>query len=324
MTLTELRYIVALAQQRHFGRAAEATFVSQPTLSVAVKKLEEELGVTLFERGPHEVTLTSIGAQIVEQAQRALEQVAAIVEIAKHGKDPLVGTLRLGLNYTISPYLLPLLIPQLQKKAPHMSLLIQENYTSRLLEMLKLGELDVIVIASEVNEPGLIEQALYDETFVVAMPQGHRWAKRKFITAEDLAEESLLLLGSGHCFRDQVLKFCPALNRTAAASGSMQKNLAGSSLETMRHMVASGIGITVLPSTSVPHFSATANQTPNHLDNMLAYRPFAKPAPDRRVSLVWRSSFPRLAAIEVLRQAILNCPLQGIKKLRSTIIQPPA
>ncbi len=316
MTLTELRYITALAQQRHFGRAAEATFVSQPTLSVAVKKLEEELGVTLFERGTHEVTLTPIGAQIVEQAQRVLEQVAAIAEIAKHGKDPLVGALRLGLIYTISPYLLPLLIPQLQKKAPQMSLLIQENYTTRLLEMLKMGELDVIIIASEVNEPGLIEQALYDETFVVAMPQGHRWAKRKSITAADLAEESLLLLGSGHCFRDQVLKFCPALNRTAAAPGSMQKNLAGSSLETMRHMVASGIGITVLPSTSVPHFSEKAHQNPNHLDSMLAYRPFAKPAPDRRVILVWRSSFPRLAAVEVLRQAILNCPLQGVKKLR--------
>lgn len=307
MTLTELRYIVAVARERHFGRAAEACFVSQPTLSVAIKKLEDELGVTLFERGPSEVTLTRIGKQIIEQAQRVLEETAAIKEIAKQGKDPLSGPLRLGVIYTIGPYLLPRLIPVLHKRVPSMPLLIQENYTARLIEMLKQGELDVIAIASEVEEPGIVTQPVYDEPFVVAVPRAHAWEKRKSVRGNDLARESLLLLGTGHCFRDQVLKVCPALNRSSAAPDTIQKTLEGSSLETIRHMVASGIGITVLPCTSV---SGREDK-----GSLLKFLPFTRPVPDRRVALAWRRSFPRPQAIEALRQAIHKCDLSCVTKL---------
>lgn len=310
MTLTELRYIVALANERHFGRAAEACFVSQPTLSVAIKKLEEELGVIMFERGSSEATVTPLGKRIVEQAQRALEQVMAIKEIAKQGKDPLVGPLRFGAIYTVGPYLLPQLIPRLNKLAPNMPLLIQESYTSRLVEIMKQGELDVIVIASPIDEPGITVQPVYDEPFVVAVPRGHPWEKRKTVASADLEKENMLLLGSGHCFRDQVLKVCPALNRAAVAPGAMQKTLEGSSLETIRHMVASGVGVTVLPCTSVSPGTGSGG--------LLRYCQFAKPVPDRRVALAWRSSFPRLQAIETLRQAILECKLGCVKKLNSS------
>ena len=208
MTLTELRYIVAVARERHFGRAAEACFVSQPTLSVAVKKLEEELGVTLFERGPGEVSVTPPGQKIVEQAQRVLEEAARISEIAAAGRDPLAGPLRLGAIYTIGPYLLPKLIPILRKTAPAMQLLIQENFTHRLAEALKSGEVDVILIALPFDEPGIATRAVYDEPFLVAVPKGHPWEGRKRVTSDELTNESLLLLGEGHCFRDQVLEIC--------------------------------------------------------------------------------------------------------------------
>src|SRR5262245_54631771 len=175
MTLTELRYIVAVARERHFGRAAEACFVSQPTLSVAVKKLEEELGVPLFERGPGEVTVTPGGQRIVEQAQRVLEEASRIRELAAAGRDPLAGPLRLGAIYTIGPYLLPKLIPILRKSAPTMQLLIQENFTHRLAESLKNGDVDVILIALPFQEPAVETQAVYDEPFMVAIPKGHPW-----------------------------------------------------------------------------------------------------------------------------------------------------
>jgi LysR family hydrogen peroxide-inducible transcriptional activator len=298
MTLTELRYIVAVARERHFGRAAEACFVSQPTLSVAVRKLEEEIGVTLFERGPNEISVTALGEQIVAQAQRVLEEVEAIRQLAQQGKDPLDGPLRLGVIYTIGPYLLPHLIPALRKRAPRMPLLIAESFTADLSERLRHGELDVIVISLPFAEAGIVTQPLYDEAFVVAMPANHAWARKKSIKAVDLPGENLLLLGSGHCFRDQVLKVCPALNRSSrAGSGSMQQTLEGSSLETIRHMVASGAGITVLPCSS-----AAASRAEQRL---LAIKPFAPPAPTRRVALAWRQSFPRTAAIEAVRQAIL-------------------
>jgi LysR family hydrogen peroxide-inducible transcriptional activator len=305
MTLTELRYIIAVARERHFGRAADACFVSQPTLSVAVRKLEEEIGVALFERGANEVSVTPLGTQIVEQAQRVLEQVEGLKRLAQQGKDPLADPLRLGTIYTIGPYLLPHLIPALHKRAPRMPLLIDESYTSRLTERLRNGELDVIIISLPYEEPGVVTQPLYDEAFVVALPANHPWGRKKTIKAADLPEENLLLLGSGHCFRDQVLKACPALNRSAA--GSMQKTLEGSSLETIRHMVASGAGITVLPCTSAG--SAAVER------RLLAIRPFAAPAPSRRVALAWRKSFPRPAAVEVVRQAVLAAQPACVKLL---------
>jgi len=296
MTLTELRYIVALARERHFGRAAEACFVSQPTLSVAVKKLEDELGVALFERRANEVNVTALGEHIVDQAQRVLEETETLKRLAAQGQDPLSGPLKLGAIYTIGPYLLPHLIPALRRRAPKMPLLVEENFTAVLSARLRQGELDAIVISLPFEEPGVLTLPLYDEPFVVALPSDHAWNKRKTIKGEDLPNADLLLLGSGHCFRDQVLKVCPALNRSA--HGSIQKTLEGSSLETIRHMVASGAGITVLPCSSVA--------TPAPEKRLLTIRPFTAPVPSRRVALAWRKSFPRPQAIEALRRAILD------------------
>ena len=307
MTLTELKYIVAVARERHFGRAADACFVSQPTLSVAIKKLEDELGVVLFERGSTEVSLTVSGERIVVQAQRVLDEAARVKELAKQGKDPLSGALRVGVIYTIGPYLLPGLVRQLLKDAPQMPLLLNENFTVRLLELLKNGEVDVAILALPLPDAGVMVQPVYDEPFMIAVPRTHPWRKRSAIAADDLKKETMLLLGSGHCFRDQVLEVCPELSRFATGAEGIQKTFEGSSLETIRHMVASGLGVTVLPMSSIPE------KVPR--DSLIAYLPFRKPAPERRVVLAWRKSFTRTAAIEALRQAILRCPLHGVTKL---------
>jgi LysR family hydrogen peroxide-inducible transcriptional activator len=307
MTLTELKYIVAVARERHFGRAAEACFVSQPTLSVAIKKLEEELGTQVFERRTHEVTTTPAGERIVAQAQKVLDEAARIKEIARQGRDPLVGPLRLGVIYTIGPYLLPGLVRQLLKDAPEMPLLLTENFTVKLLELLKNGDIDVAIMALPLPESGLLLHAVYDEPFVVAVPRHHPWARRKAIPSEDLKKETMLLLGTGHCFRDQVLEVCPELSRFSSSAEGIQKTFEGSSLDTIRHMVGSGLGVTVLPGTSVPE------KPPR--DSLLEYVPFKPPAPDRRVVLAWRKSFTRAAAVEALRQAILRTPLHAVTKL---------
>jgi LysR family hydrogen peroxide-inducible transcriptional activator len=304
MTLTELRYIVAVARERHFGRAAEACFVSQPTLSVAVKKLEEELGVTLFERGPGEVSVTPPGEKIVEQAQRVLEEAARVREVAAAGRDPLVGALRLGAIYTIGPYLLPKLVPVMRRTAPQMPLHIQENFTHSLALSLKSGEVDAILNALPFEEPGIATRAVYDEPFLVAVPKGHDWENRKRISSEELTRESLLLLGEGHCFRDQVLDICHVVR--AKDRSALAKTVEGGSLETIRQMVASGVGITVLPATSVG-----AGGT----GDLIRILPFARPAPTRRVGLAWRRSFPRPEAIEALRKGVLACNLPNVTKL---------
>lgn len=312
MTLTELKYIVAVARERHFGRAAEACFVSQPTLSVAIKKLEDELNVQIFERGTSEVSVTPIGEQIVTQAQRVLEQTLAIKEIAKQGKDPLVGPLRLGVIYTIGPYLLPTLVKQMIKSVSQMPLMLQENYTLKLIELLKQGEIDVAIMALPFPETGLMVRALYDEPFVVAMPSGHAWEDRPKIDPDDLKQETMLLLGSGHCFRDHVLGVCPELMRFSQNADGIQKTFEGSSLETIRHMVASGVGITVLPRMSV---SEVKPHAPGIDSGLLSYVPFDEPVPDRRVVLAWRKSFTRMPAIDAICEAIANCDLPGVKKL---------
>jgi LysR family hydrogen peroxide-inducible transcriptional activator len=309
VTLTELRYIVAVARERHFGRAAESCFVSQPTLSVAVKKLEEELGVILFERGPGEVSITPAGQKIVEQAQRVLEEAARVKELAAAGRDPLAGPLRLGAIYTIGPYLLPKLIPILRRTAPAMQLHIQENFTHRLAEMLKSGEVDVILIALPFSEPGIETRAVYDEPFVVAVPKGHAWEGRKRVTSEELTRESLLLLGEGHCFRDQVLEFCHTMRqreRSGFPRSPIARTVEGGSLETIRQMVAGGVGVTVLPATSVGSGGA---------GDLIRILPFARPVPSRRVALAWRRTFPRPEAIEALSKAILACNLPQVEKL---------
>lgn len=302
MTLNELRYALALARHRHFGRAAEACFVSQPTLSVAVRKLEDELGVALFERG-HEVRVTPIGERIVAQAQRVLEEAEGIRELAQANQDQLGEPLRLGAIYTIGPYLLPPLLPVLHDRAPGMRLIIEENYTARLTERLRQGDLDVIVISLPYAEPGVVTLPLYDEPFVVLMPSGHPWRQRDAIDAEDLADDTVLLLGAGHCFREQVLEACPGCRRRRGDS-ELQQTVEGSSLETVRQMVASGFGVTVLP--------CTAAGADRYSERLLTIRRFREPAPTRRVALAWRSSFPRPRAIEVLRQSILACELSCI------------
>ncbi len=308
MTLTELKYIVAVAREKHFGHAAEACFVAQPTLSVAIKKLEDELGVTIFERGGTEISMTPLGAQIVAQAERVLEQTAAIKEIAKQNKDPLAGPLRLGVIYTIAPYLLPPLVKTMIERVPQMPLVLQENFTARLIELLRQGELDAAIMALPFSDQGLVVQPLYDEPFVVALPRHHPWADRPSIRAEDLKSETMLLLGNGHCFRDQVLEVCPEMSRFSTTGDGIARTFEGSSLETIRHMVASGIGITVLPKASVPDMQAR--------DGMLRYVPFTQPSPSRRVVIAWRKSFTRRPAIEAVRDAVLSCDLHGVTMLR--------
>jgi LysR family hydrogen peroxide-inducible transcriptional activator len=307
MTLNELRYIVAVARERHFGHAADACFVSQPTLSVAVKKLEDELGVSLFERGMGDVTVTAVGAQIVEQAQRVLEEAEGIKHLAQLGKDPLAGTLRLGAIYTIGPYLLPRLIPRLSELAPAMPLVIEENFTAALSERLKRGDLDVILISLPFDEPGVLTRALYDETFAVLLPGNHPWCERESVDADLLGTEDVLLLGPGHCFRDQVLQVCPNCVKPSASSSGLQRGLEGGSLETIRYMVASGVGITILPCTA-----AAMDRFSWPLVRVL---PFAGAAPRRRVALAWRKSFPRIEAVDLLARAIRAANLQCVEYL---------
>lgn len=301
MTLTELRYIVAVARERHFGRAAEACFVSQPTLSVAVRKLEEELGVALFERGSNEITVTPIGRRVVTQAQRVLEEAAVVKHIVAQGQNDLDGVLRLGVIYTIGPYLLPHLIPLLRRRAPQMPLQIEENYTAELSERLKQGKLDVLILSLPFDEPGILTEAIYEEPFVVVMPAGHPLEQEETIIADQLAQEDLLLLGPGHCFRDQVLQICPECNRSALSPNNMQKTLEGGSLETIRLMVATGMGVTILPQTSVNGYS--------YPRELLSFRPFTEPVPRRVTALAWRRSFPRPGAVRTLAEAMRSCPL---------------
>jgi LysR family hydrogen peroxide-inducible transcriptional activator len=306
VTLTELRYVVAVAREKHFGRAAESCFVSQPTLSVSIKKLEEELDVRIFERGANEVSVTPIGEEIVRQAQAVIEQAAEIKETAKRRKDPLSGPLTVGVIYTIGPYLLPDLVRQAIERVPQMPLLLQENFTARLLELLRSGELDCAIMAEPFPDTGLAIAPLYDEPFMVALPKGHELAARKSISSEELRLEKMLLLGTGHCFRDHVLEVCPEYSQLSSGeSVGIRKTFEGSSLETIKYMVASGMGVTVVPQLSVP-----VDEQPH-----IVYVPFSKPVPTRRVVLAWRRSFTRYAAIAALRNAIYACELKGVKRL---------
>lgn len=302
MTLTELRYIVALHQTGHFGKAADRCHVSQPTLSIAIKKLEDELNVALFERSRNQVHATPLGLKIIEQAQAVLEQAGRIRELADQGKDPLGSRLSIGAIFTVGPYLFPCFVPELHRLAPSMPLYIEESYTAVLREKLRASELDTIVIALPFTESDVVTQPLYDEPFVVVMPGDHPLAKLDKIPQRKLAEETVLLLGEGHCFRDQVLSACPALRTSLSnADAQLQSVVEGSSLETLKHMVASRLGITVLP--------LSAAQILPYGEGVLAVRPFADPQPRRTVALAWRASFPRHQAIDVVSQAIRQCSL---------------
>ena len=301
MTLTELRYIVMLAREKHFGHAAEKCNVSQPTLSIALKKVEERYGLTIFERSSSDVRLTPIGEQIAYQAERVLQEADRLKDIAAQGKDPLIGALRVGVIYTIAPYLLPRLIPALHLRAPKMPLFIHENFTVNLAEQLRRGELDVIIIALPFSEPGIVSRAVYDEPFCVALPSGHPLTTQERISRDQLAAENLLLLGKGNCFRDQVVQACPKLSEPGGVEGALE----GSSLETVRHMVASGVGISVVP--------ASAAESWPQGSHLLEIRHFEAPQPVRRVALAWRVTFPRPQVIDVLHSAIDDAPPVGVQ-----------
>ena len=300
MNLRDLRYAVAVARERNFRRAAERCFVSQPALSLAIQKLEDELGARIFERSKVEVSVTPIGEAIVAQAQRALEEIDRIKALATQGRDQLAGPLKLGAIFTVGPYLLPELIPVLHKRAPHMPLEVEENTTANLVELLRNGRVDAVVAALPFEVPGAEVLPLYDEPFAVVVPKSHRWAKRRRIEAADLSGEKVLLLSSGHCFSNQVVEACPQLQQHG--SETMQ----GNSLETIRNMVASGFGITVLPTSALG---------PRYRSPLLRVIPFAAPAPSRRVVLAWRRSFARERAIAVLAEAIGAVRIAGIGKL---------
>jgi LysR family transcriptional regulator, hydrogen peroxide-inducible genes activator len=355
MTLTELKYIVAVAREKHFGRAADACFISQPTLSVSIKKLEEELEVKLFERSANEVTVTPLGEEIVRQAQAVLEQAAHIREIAKRGKNPLTGALTLGVIYTIGPYLLPALVRQSIARTPQMPLMLQENFTVKLLEMLRTGEIDCAIMAEPFPDTGLAIAPLYDEPFMVAVPSTHALAVRRSISAEELKQETMLLLGTGHCFRDHVLDVCPEFARFSSHAEGIRKSFEGSSLETIKHMVAAGMGVTVVPQLSVPKSAllhtaqrvaqskaaargkptakssaktstqakassklaaASEDSQPDANDEAyVRYIPFEGEVPTRRVVLAWRRSFTRYEAIAALRNTIYACELAGVQRL---------
>ena len=303
MTLTELRYIVNLEKERHFGRAAERSFVSQPTLSVAVKKLEDELGVILFERTRGEVKPTDVGARIVVQARKVLAEAQAVEDFAREGKDELAGPLRVGAIYTVGPYLLPGLVPKLREAAPNMPLVIEENFTVKLLEQLRDSELDVAILALPVDLNGLAAWPLYDEEFVAVLPKGHRWAGLKSLPPKRLAEETLLLLGAGHCFRDQVVQACP---KCIEPDTSLSRSLTGSSLETIRYMVASGLGITVAPRAAMEGRDASSD---------LVGLDLSDPTPHRQVAMLFRRGFPRMEALKVLREAVLASGMRGVSWL---------
>ena len=311
MTLTELRYIVAVAEKRHFGQAAEACHVSQPTLSVAVKRLEEDLGVTLFERARNEISLTAVGERVVAQAQRALAEAAAVREVATASRDQLGDPLRLGAIYTIGPYLLPQLIPEVRNRAPQMQLLISENYTHELRARLRNGELDAILVALPFDEPGIETLPLYHEPFMVLLPTSHPLSARQELDKQDLDEETVLLLGPGHCFRDQVLDACPGCAHESDTQPGLQKSLEGASLETIRMMVSSGVGVTVLPC------SATAV---SQGDRLVTLRRFASPVPGRDVALAWRKSFPRPRAIATIAESIRHAPMSCVSKFSDTTL----
>ena len=300
MNLNDLRYVVALAQERNFHRAAERCFVSQPALSLAIRKLEDELGVRLFERGRGGVRPTPTGSRIVEQAQRVVEEAERIRELARQGKDQLTGPLRLGVIYTVGPYLLPELIPILHRKAPKMPLEVEENLTANLEVLLGNGRLDAALIALPFDLPGVEVLPLYDEPFTVAVPVSHAWAKRAAVKAEELAGEHVLLLPSGHCFSNQVAEACPEVERRGGEA------LQGNSLETIRNMVASGLGITVLPASA---------DSPRYRSPLLRMVPFKAPAPSRRIALAWRKTFARDKAIEVIAEAVRAVRIPGIRPI---------
>ncbi len=295
MTLTDLRYLVALADVRHFAKAAAACFVSQPTLSIAIKKLEEELGLILFERHRHDVLVTPAGERIIEQAKVVLHEAEHLKQLAQAQHDQFAQPLRLGAIFTVAPYIFPTLIPALHQTAPSLLLYLEENYTAVLAEKLASGELDVILVAAPFEQIETQTQLLFQEDFRLLLPKNHAWANEPTIAACDLASAPMLMLGEGHCFRDQILASCPM---------SQPKLNNGNSLETLRFMVANGLGLTLIPAISVPYL----------VNDSLMTKTIA-PAPTRQIMAVWRRRFPRLQAIRVLIASLQQLNLVGSQPL---------
>lgn len=300
MTLTELRYLLALAEEKHFGRAADRSHVSQPTLSVAIRKLEQRLDVQIFERGRSHVMVTPIGEAIVAQAKNVLEQADRLEMIARNTGDEMAGSLKIGAIFTVAPYLFPHLIPALRSIAPGMTLDIEENYTARLRERLRHGQIDIALLALPFTESDVLTKPLYTEPFDILLPTHHPLAQQESIHADQLSGTDLLLLGEGHCFRDQILDACPAVARSSRDPQGKVRTLAdGSSLETIRHMVASGLGVTILPRSAV--------RNAPYSKEWLVSRPFAEHAPERTVAIAWRASYPRPRAIDAMEEAVKAC-----------------
>ncbi len=288
MTLNELKYISALAKEKHFRKAAEKCFVSQPTLSIAIKKLEKELEVDLFERHKNKIIVTQIGQQVIELANNILFEAKKIKLLTKNANKSV--PLKIGAIYTIGPYLLPKIIPEFHKKFPSRSLIIEESYTHVLSKKLQNGELDVIFISYPFKEDSIATFPIYSEEFIVALPKNHVLAQQKEINFNEIKGENVLLLGQGHCFRDQVIKTYPNLLK----NNNVQKTLEGSSLETIKHMVASGTGITILPSTSVN----------SQVNKLITIKPLTAPIPERIVVMAWRKSFSQIEIINNLKSIL--------------------
>ena len=276
MNLRDLRYLVALAEHRHFGRAAEASFVSQPTLSTQIKKLEDELGVALVERTPRKVLLTEVGREIAQRARDVLNEVEQIRAIARRTLDPESGTVRLGIFPTLGPYLLPHVVPRIRDRFPRLELLLVEEKSEVILKQLREGRLDAGILAQPIHDDQLHAEFLFEEPFLLAVPEGHAFARRKALDVDDLSDQSLLLLEDGHCMRDQALQVCQL-------SGAGEKSgFRATSLETLRQMVAANVGITLLPTLSIKPPVARSENI-----HLLQFR---GEVPSRRIAMFWRKS----------------------------------
>ena len=315
MTLTELRYIVAVAREGHFGKAAKKCFVSQPTLSLGIKKLEDELGILLFERGQKEVLITPIGRKIIKQAEQALKEISTLKEMARTGHDPLSAPVRLAAIYTVGPYLFPSLLPVIRDQSPEITLLIEENYTSQISDKLKRGEIDIGIVSLPYDEPGVDIYPLYEEPFVALLPSAHPLNSLTTVSPDELARETVLLLGSQHCFREQVLQFCPRFMHSMSDDDNLQATLEGGSLETIRYMVASGVGVTVLPTTA-----ACAEKYSQRLVTVKRFRGLQ---PSRQIALVSRKNFSRSCVVVLIANAIRKCRLSGIRFLEKEPVFRP-
>jgi LysR family hydrogen peroxide-inducible transcriptional activator len=320
MNISTLKYVVALAREKHFGKAAMVCGISQPTLSIAIKKFEEELHVKLFERTKASVTLTPLGEDVLSHAQVALEQADAIAEIARRGEQPIARPLKVGVIHTIGPYLLPEVMRKMMRHMARTPLLLREGPAGDLVAMLRTGELDGAILCEPVPFATLRTAPLYDEPLVVAVPVRHALASQGSVRCEELKRETVLLPGEGDCFREHVLKMFPDLAEPAAQSVGQPRGLSDFSLEIIKHMVASGVGVTILPRLSAP-VEALHDQPGERNESLIKYLPLENDAPMRRVVLAWRQGFPHEEAITCLLNAVHACDLPGVMRLKGDVSQ---